>query len=427
MTDKALILCGAAAVSWNPDFAAAARRRGLAVLAVESPDAGFARAALAADGAADGRAWAEPDEVGALFGAVRDWSATYGIAGVAVLREDWVEAGALLADLLGTPSLGLRAARVCRDKALQRFLLPEWSPRYLAAEAGDGVLGSWARFPAVVKPARRTASSGVTAVLDRAQLLSALTLFPAAEPVLVEERMAGPEFSVESLVRDGGIAFAEVTAKRTNEAYSDAFVELAHTVPAALEPPARRALLDANARILRRLDVRYGVIHAEYRLTADGTVRLTEINARCPGGSIPALYRLATGASLEDAVVALALGEEVGFPSARRCARQVYLEHQPGMLVDIVVDGADPVQPVWLAEAGTRPTPEAVDPAQPAALRAVTVIKPRGTLLTALTGNRDRAATFLIDAPSLPELDRLEAALDIRLITAPAAAPGADS
>ena len=121
------------------------------------------------------------------------------------------------ADLLGLPSPGLRATRVCRNKHLQRRYLPEHSPHSVLVDnaalcpstssghvptgsgpstssgrvttgsgpstgsghvptgsghvtTGSGRVVDWSIFPAVVKPTGREASSGVQRIEDRAGL-----------------------------------------------------------------------------------------------------------------------------------------------------------------------------------------------------------------------------------------------------------------
>lgn len=407
MATKAVVFCGAAAVSWNPDFLSSARRRGLAVLALEAPGTRYAEAALQAAGdAVAGSAMVEPGDIGALITHVGDWSQAYDIVGMCALREDWVEATAVLADRLGVPSLGPRAASICRNKRAQREVLAALSPRW--SELTRDTLGEWEVFPAVVKPVDGMGSTGVTPVSDRRALCAAFDEAPAGAGLLVEERTVGAEYSVESLVQAGEIVFAGVTGKRTAEDTSGWFVELAHTVPAFLSPESRAVLLEANSAVVRAIGARNGILHTEFRLTPTGEAVVTEVNGRCPGGSIPSLYRLATGVSLEDAVVALATGAEVTYPDPTRCARQVYLDHPEGVLDDVVMGAGCPA-PVWLAHAGTRPPLEPAEEARAASLRAVTVIKPRGATLTAPRSNQDRAVTCILDAPTHAELDRLEA------------------
>jgi hypothetical protein len=133
-----------------------------------------------------------------------------------------------------------------------------------------------------------------------------------------------------------------------------------------------------------------------------------EVAARTPGDGLDELYLLSTGLPLEPEIMRIALGEHASYPSPRRYARQVYLEHPTGALVDVTVDWPG-VAPAWLGEAGIWPmlTPGAAS--EPPTLRAVFVLKERGSELGALHSSGDRAVTFFIDAASAAELDQLDA------------------
>lgn len=197
-----------------------------------------------------------------------------------------------------------------------------------------------------------------------------------------------------------------MTAKRTTERRSTSFVETAHSVPAADREIGDR-LLDANRSVLDRLGFEDGVAHSEWRMSERGPV-LMEVAARTPGDGLMALYKLATGAAFEPQIMRAALGEPVEYPRPRRYARQVYLEHEPGVLDDVVVDWPG-VEPVWVGEDGGWPDVEPGAAADPPTLRAVLVLQDQGSELAELRDSDDRAVTFLIDAPSPGELDRLEA------------------
>lgn len=394
------MFCGAAALVWNPGFADAAGEMGLTVLAVESPTAHFADMPSLASLPF---LWADPALASQVVAGLRAWASQYRIRGVCALREDWVETAALIADWLVTPTIGLRAAKVCRDKSLQRSYLAAWSPRSSTS------LDTWDAFPAVVKPLDGSAGVGVRSIRDRHEL-SAIRAREGG--LLIEERVTGPEFSVESLVQHGEVVFAGVTAKRTNEDTGNAFVELAHTVPALLPDADRHSLLEANSAVVDRLAVGDGILHAEYRLDAAGQPVLMEVNARCPGGSIPALYHLATGARLEHAIVALAVGEPVSYPAPVRTARQVYVTHESGVLRDVTTPA---LTPTWLAAGEARPPIVPCRPDAPPRLHAVLVIKPKGAPLRELEDNRDRAVTFVIDAASPDELNVFESQVSASL------------
>ncbi|MEV4613018.1 ATP-grasp domain-containing protein [Kitasatospora sp. NPDC049258] len=424
----AVVLLGAMLGGRYPELVPAALRRGLTVLGIdtdtprarrfdrarqenpEHPLAGLAEIA-----------WLPGERHEEIVQQVLDWHAAYEVRAVVPFGEDYVEATALVADLLDLPAPGLRAGRVCRNKLLQRRYLADWSPRSTllpGADRADRAAG-WETFPAVVKPLDGQASSGVERVDDLAQLTAVLAERDEAEALLVEELVAGHEVSVESLVQGGAPVFAAVTGKRTNEGAGPDeaarfFVELGHTVPDPdLSPAARRAVLAANAAVLARLDFRDGIAHAEYRVTAEGEVRLMEIAARAAGDNILTLYHLATGAPLEEAVLTIALGEPTEYPEPRRFVRQVYPEHTPGVLLDVTAPGLD-TEVSWLAEHWMWPAVKPLSD-EPGAVHMIVAGRARGDRLAEIKASSDRSAMYVIDAPTPEALDALQARVDAAL------------
>ena len=336
------------------------------------------------------------------------WRRTYDIRGVLPIGEILVEPAGLLADALGLPSPGLRATRVCRSKYLQRWYLPEISPAALLLPPGGRQLaGSWAGgFPAVLKPTGRFASSGVRAVDSPEALGTALAGYPPHESLLVEHRVSGQEYSVETLVQHGTVVFSSVTRKETTESGADTFVEMSHTQP-EVGTPAERTLQDLQRRMLRQLDWRDGIVHAEWRVDGTGRGWLMEVAARPPGDAILPLYELATGRSLVPAMIDIALGEPATHPAPRRHARQVYLPQHPSVLRGVRHDWPD-VACHWLTGGDPWPELAAGAPDDPPALRAVLVTKPVGATLAAPAHSDDRAVSILVDAPAPELLDRIE-------------------
>ena len=428
--DAFILLGGFGILCRNPLYVEDLRRRELAVLLIapdewrdstlvamrdpDHPGAGIDEAAFVS-----GSLGIEGSYLAGVVATVRRWQDEYRILGAYAMGESLVEPTGVLSDVLGVPSPGLRATRACRSKYLQRWYLPEYSPVATVLPAGQRrELGPDAvRLPAIVKPAGRHSSSGVEFVVTGEELAALLASYPTTETVLVEHKISGPEFSVESLVQRGEIVFASVTRKETTETTSRAFVELSHTVPNQASSENEK-LLDANYRMLQRLGFENGIAHAEWRLGNDGEVYLMEVAARTPGDGLLPLYHLSTGVPLEPEIIKVALGEPASYPAPRRVARQVYLEHPPGVLQDVVVDWPG-VEPVWIGATGVWPDlkPSARD--DPPALRCVLVFKERGAELGPLRESDDRAVAFVIDAPSHAELDDLERrvrrAVDVRV------------
>ncbi|MEI7029455.1 ATP-grasp domain-containing protein [Streptomyces pratensis] len=413
LTGSFLVVCRA------PRYLSELSRRGLKILLI-TPSAWRDEAHLAMKDPAhpasaiheiafvDGDVARENSYLPGVVSAGRRWREAYTIVGAYAVGETQVEPTGLLADALGLPTPGLRATRACRSKYLQRWYLPDVSPASLivAGEDRDLLDARAVTYPAVVKPAGRHSSSGVETVEGPDALRSTLAGYPPHETVLVEERIAGQEYSVESLVQEGRVVFASATRKETTDSHAHTFVELSHTVPND-RPDADETLLDANARMLRDLGFRDGIAHSEWRIDASGRAYLMEVAARTPGDGLCVLYELATGVPLEPEILRIALGEPAAYPAPRRVARQVYVEHVPGVLDDVTLEGFDTV-PAWVGDGGLWPRVEPGAPDDAPTLRAVFVHKDRGVRLGPLSSSEDRAVSFFIDAPTVQELDALE-------------------
>ncbi|GAB3227436.1 hypothetical protein GCM10027447_18550 [Glycomyces halotolerans] len=416
---RAFILAGAfRVVCRNPRYLVELAERDLSILII-TPEETRAQAEAAFQSAdpaftliteiayVDGSLDRESSFNAGAVAAAEDWSRRYDIVGAYAMEEMLVEPAGIICDRFGLPSPGLRASRACRSKYLQRFYLGTFSPESRTlppGERGDNA----PRFPVVAKPAGRHASSGVVRCRDAAELAAALADYPEHETVLVEQQVTGREYSVESLVQDGEVLFDSVTAKRTNEDLGRTFVELAHTVPGRVESPGTTAAVtEANRRTLAALAYRDGITHSEWRVDQSGNPVLMEVASRTPGDGITLLYRLACGEALESQIIKIALGERAGYPRPRRVARQVYLEHRPGVLQDVVVDWPG-IHPTWLGESELWPQMRPGEAGDGPALKAVLVLKSKGSPLAELRSSDDRAVTFFIDADTESELDAIE-------------------
>ncbi|MFJ3927269.1 acetyl-CoA carboxylase biotin carboxylase subunit family protein [Streptomyces sp. NPDC090022] len=431
LTGSFLAICRA------PRYLEELTRRGLRILLITPSvwreqalaalrEPGHPAAALADIAFVDGSVDRECSFNAGVVAAVRGWEGAYEIVGTYAAGETLVEPTGLVADALNLPSPGLRASRVCRSKYLQRLHLGEFNPYALVIPPGARAAADLAAvpYPAVVKPATRHSSSGVRTATDAAQLAELLAGYPDHETLLVEEKVAGQEFSVEALVQHGRIVWDSVTVKQTTDAHADTFVELSHTVSGAVGLD-RKTLLAANKCLLHLLDFQDGMTHSEWRLDASGHPKLMEVAARTPGDGLTVLYHLATGRPVEPEIIRIALGECAEYPKATRHARQVYVEHEPGILEEVTLDWPG-VTVEWAGEGDLWPQVPAGRPDDPPTLRAVFVQKEKGSYVGPLHSSEDRVANFFIDAPSSVALDELEArvraAITVRTSPAPAGA-----
>ncbi|MFJ7213640.1 acetyl-CoA carboxylase biotin carboxylase subunit family protein [Amycolatopsis sp. NPDC098790] len=396
------------------------RARGIAVLAVSQPRGSvMVQRGLELLGTA-GHPFSELADVALLDGGdlsgivdqASRWTADYDITGVLVAAEVYVEAGQVISDLLGLPGPGMRAARVCRNKLLQRRYLAEWSPKSVLVSAPATTAGYDGPFPAAVKPLDRESSIGVRLVDNAAALAAIVEALAPGSRILVEERVRGREYNVDSIVLEGKPIVTLLTQKGTNENSTEFFVELVHTTPPAnLDEREAGLIADAQHGVVDRLAFETGFAHAEYRLTDDGRVVLMEIAARAPGDACLPLYHLATGQAVEPVLIDAAMGHATGYPPAfRRRGRQVYFDHAPGTLLDVHAEGTGEVRPRWLADTtGIWPPLRPVDEHAPAKLHELFVLKKRGDRLLPITESSSRAVTAIFDAPLDVDIDAVEA------------------
>lgn len=333
--------------------------------------------------------------VDGVWASVQDWITDFDVRGVICSGEVFVDPAGALAEALGLPGPGSWAARVCRDKVMQRVILGDHGPswRAFAPHARDTATSEV--YPCVVKPAGRMFSSGVVKVADDAELRAALAAYEPDETILVEELVTGPEFSVEALVHRGEVVWSGVTAKLTNEDSSRYFTEIGHTSPARIPSSDAEALVAANTAVLKTLGFGSGITHAEFRLR-DGRPVLMEIAARLPGDAITMLWHLATGRPVEPAIVDLALGIEPQYPEPTRRAVQRFVDHRPGRLAD-VRSAAQTVS--WIGDDGYWPTVSSTDADAPARCASIMVGLSRGAVLGDLNDSSGRSASVVVDLP----------------------------
>jgi len=181
-------------------------------------------------------------------------------------------------------------------------------------------------FPCVVKAVSLSGSQGVLRADDAAGTLVAAGRIrqiladagrPADEPLLVEAYVPGWELSVDGLLTGGQLTVTAVFDK-PDTPQGPTFEETLLTTPSRLPQPILSDALRTAERAATALGLRHGPIHAELRLDArDNGQRPTmlELAARSIGGLCSRALRFLDGVSLEQLVLADALGHRV--PSQR--------------------------------------------------------------------------------------------------------------
>jgi hypothetical protein len=240
---------------------------------------------------------------------------------------------ATVAARMGLPHNPVDAVRAATDKAAQRQRwaaagVPQPSFRIVPAGARVRQAAEAVGFPCVVKAVSLSASQGVLLAHDPAaavqaghrirQILHAAER-PASEPLLIEEYLPGPELSIDGVLAAGDLT---VTAVFDKPAIPDGptFEETLLVSPSRLTAETLAAAVGAAAGAARALGLTAGPVHAELRVGARGPA-LLELAARSIGGLCSRALRFPGGASLEEIVLANALGRPIPAATGGSAAR----------------------------------------------------------------------------------------------------------
>jgi biotin carboxylase len=236
---------------------------------------------------------------------------------------------AAVAARMGLTHNRVEAVRAAADKATQRR---RWAAagvaqpafRILPADASTGALKKAAAevgFPCVVKAVSLSGSQGVLRADDeqgaaaasaRIRQILGVAGRPADEPLLVEAYVPGWELSVDGLLTDGELTVTTIFDK-PDTPEGPTFEETLLVTPSRLAQPILSEALRAAERAAGALGLRYGPIHAELRLDARNHRRqpiMLELAARSIGGLCSRVLRFLDGVSLEQLVLANALGRQ---------------------------------------------------------------------------------------------------------------------
>jgi hypothetical protein len=235
---------------------------------------------------------------------------------------------AAVAARMGLPHNPVDAVLNATDKTRQR---QRWAaagvaqPKFeiVPAAAPEGAIRQAAEavgFPCVVKAVSLSASQGILRADDQAAAVTAARRIrqvlaaarrPATEPLLVEEYLPGPELSIDGLLAGGDLTVTAVFDK-PHTPDGPTFEETLLVTPSRLPGPVLRAAIRTAGHAARTLGLTGGPVHAELRIgDRGGQARpaMLELAARSIGGLCSRALRLPGGKTLEELVLANALGQ----------------------------------------------------------------------------------------------------------------------
>jgi len=257
--------------------------------------------------------------------------------GVVAVDTPMLALAATVAARTGLSHNPVEAVMAATDKAAQRR---RWAAaavcqpafQIVPASAGDEAIAraaAGARFPCVVKAVSLSGSQGVLRADDEAGAIAAATRIrsvlsragrPAHEPLIIEEYIPGPEVSVDGLLASGSLAVTAVFDK-PDTPVGPTFEETLLVTPSGLPEQVLATALTTAERAARALGLQHGPIHAELRIdTRQGrqAPAMLELAARSIGGLCARALRFPGGVSLEELVLANALGHRTRPPQLAR-------------------------------------------------------------------------------------------------------------
>jgi biotin carboxylase len=177
------------------------------------------------------------------------------------------------------------------------------------------------------------------AVVERVRRISATAGCDGDQPLLVERFVPGPEVAVEGLLTDGELTVLAVFDK-PDPLDGPAFEETIYVTPSRLAAPDMEAVVAATGAACRALGLTQGPVHAEVRVL-EGRASVIEVAARTIGGLCARTLTFSTGRTLEQLVIAQALGRPPGSTRRRTEAAGVLMIPIPGPGTLEAVEGRD--------------------------------------------------------------------------------------
>jgi biotin carboxylase len=265
---------------------------------------------------------------------------------------------AAVAARMGLAHNTVEAVIAATDKAGQRrrwahtgVAQPAFRVVAAATEAAVAQGAEQVGFPCVVKAVSLSASQGVLRADDRAAAVAAARRIrhvltaarrPDSEPLVIEEYVPGWELSIDGFLSPSGLTVTAIFDK-PDTPEGPTFEETLLVTPSRLPGHILTAAAGTAGRAARALGLRYGPIHAELRIDdRAGAARPTmlELAARSIGGLCSRALSFSCGVSLEEMVLADALGQHPSSQPGSRISGVLMLPvGRPGVLR--AVDGRE--------------------------------------------------------------------------------------
>jgi biotin carboxylase len=213
-------------------------------------------------------------------------------------------------------------------------------------------------LPCVLKPMALSASRGVIRADTAQEFISAFKRIRSllrspdiqvarqetSNYLQIEEYIEGPEIAVEGVVERGRLKVLAIFDK-PDPLVGPFFEESIYVTPSRLALGTQAAVVETLRRAVEALGLYHGPLHAELRISDEGPWIL-EVAARCIGGLCSRALRFRVpykdeAISLEELILRLALGENIGEIQRENAASGVMMIPVPGAGILQRVEGTD--------------------------------------------------------------------------------------
>lgn len=272
----------------------------------------------------------------ASIAAIVEAAATRPVDGVIAVGDRPVALAAAAADALGITWHTVEGAVASTDKRHSRATLalaglpaPRFSMMSVNARVDDaGIVvprDPAVGFPCVLKPVGLSGSRGVIRADDPVEFGAAFRRIRAllARPeiraarmglegqILIEQYIVGREYAVEGVMTHGAFTPFAIFDK-PDPLVGPFFEETIYVTPSHLPAPRQQAIVAHVESAARALGLVHGPVHAECRVTVDGTVFVLEVAGRPIGGLCSRVLRFEPGrASLEEVLLRHSVGHPI--------------------------------------------------------------------------------------------------------------------
>ncbi len=275
---------------------------------------------------------------GHLVAAARELQQRFGKATryIAALEQLQVPLAAAR-EALGIEGLGVDAARNFRDKSRMKDVFRAagvpCARHTLIGDAANAIeFASAVGFPLVVKPPAGAGGKSTFRIDNEAQLATLLERHPPnpEHPTLFEEFVSGTEFSFDSVMIGGQLAWHSISRYMPSplEVIENDWIQWCVLLPRDISDAEFDPIREAGEKALHALGLQTGLSHMEWFRLMDGRIAISEVGARPPGAQFTSLLSYAHDVDFYRAWPRLMVFGEFDAPARRYAAGAAYIRGQ---------------------------------------------------------------------------------------------------